>query len=221
MNNGKVYSRNEIRELDRMAIEDYGIPGCVLMENAGRGIFEYMCSKNVDGLVIICCGKGNNGGDGFVLARYLHNHKVPVKIFIFAKPSEIKGDAKIFLHILEKMNLPIYFFESLSLEPGFFVQEFLSATWIVDALFGTGLAGVIKEPYTTVINTINNSDAIVLSVDIPSGLDCDNGKELGVFVKADHTVTFVGAKMGFKNSKTKRWLGNIKIVDIGIPKQEA
>jgi NAD(P)H-hydrate epimerase len=139
---------------------------------------------------------------------------VPVKVFVFSKRTAIKGDPKIFLDILEKMNVTVDFFEAVG--PEILAKEFLSAAWIVDALFGTGLEGTVTEPYATVIHAINESSATVLSVDIPSGMDCDSGEELGVAVRADHTVTFVGVKVGFKNPKAKFWLGKTKVIDIGI-----
>src|SRR5712692_7343875 len=100
-------SRDEVRAFDRRAIEELGIPGVVLMENAGRGAAELLLSLGIHGTVVVCCGKGNNGGDGFVIARHLHNHEVPVRVLLFAQPEELTGDAAINYRIIERMGLPI------------------------------------------------------------------------------------------------------------------
>jgi NAD(P)H-hydrate epimerase len=211
-------SRDEVRELDRRAIEEYGVPGVVLMENAGRGTAELLRSLGVRGPVVICCGKGNNGGDGLVIARHLDNAQIPVKILLFGKPEELTGDAAINHHILIKARLPL---ESLELRPldGEKVRrELAAAEWVVDALFGTGLAGPVRPPFDEVIPAINASAARVLAVDIPSGLDCDSGQSLGPTVRADHTATFVGLKKGFANPAAQAWLGRVDVVGIGMPR---
>lgn len=215
MNKDLVLSRSQSKELDRLAMEQYGIPGIVLMENAGRGIFDKFLTYKPHGKIIICCGKGNNGGDGFVLARYLSNHHFHVHVLLFSEPSGIKGDAKINYDILAKLDIPITVVHKEKIQE--VIPSLSHAHWIVDALFGTGLQGVVKSPFYEVINLINNANKKVLSIDIPSGLDCDTGESLGIAVKANVTVSMVGFKQGFCNSKAKKYLGEIHIVDIGIP----
>src|SRR6266566_4877690 len=100
-------TRAQVRELDRRAIEEYGVPGIVLMENAGRGAAELLLALGARGPVVICCGKGNNGGDGFVIARHLDNHGIPVRILLFAPPEDLSGDAAINYRIVERSRLPI------------------------------------------------------------------------------------------------------------------
>jgi NAD(P)H-hydrate epimerase len=211
-------SRDEVRAIDRRAIEEFGVPGVVLMENAGRGAAELLISLGVPGLVTICCGKGNNGGDGFVIARHLDNRGVPVRVFLFAKPEELTGDALINYRIIAKSGLPITIYPDASFDDRALSGELARSAWIVDALFGTGLTGAVRPPFQRVIATINASKARVLAVDIPSGLDCDTGEPLGPTVRADHTVTFVAMKKGFANATAKEWLGEAHIVDIGAPR---
>ena len=209
-----ILNRQEARDLDRRAMEEYGIAGVVLMESAGRGAAEYLLSQHVEGPVIICCGKGNNGGDGFVIARYLHNQAVQVRVLVFSQPKDFSHDAKINYDIIAKMGIPIiYCYGKESYE-----DELLSAKWVVDALFGTGLEGMVKAPYDAIVQSMNATPAKILAIDIPSGLDCDTGKPLGVAIKAQYTVTFVALKKGFINREAKEYLGQVHVIDIGIPK---
>jgi NAD(P)H-hydrate epimerase len=208
-------SREEVRELDRRAIEEFGVPGVVLMENAGRGTAEVLIRLGCRGPVAICCGKGNNGGDGFVIARYLENQAIRVRVMLFARPEDLSGDAAVNYRIIAGPPIDVYAGESwdeTSLQ-----AELSKAEWIVDALFGTGLSGPVRKPLDRVIAAINASRAHILAVDIPSGLDCDTGQPLGPTVRAEHTVTFVAEKKGFANPQSKEWTGQVHVVDIGIP----
>jgi NAD(P)H-hydrate epimerase len=210
-----MLTRAQVREIDRRAIEEFGVPGVVLMENAGRGATEVLLSLGVKGPVVICCGKGNNGGDGFVIARHLDNHGIAVQVLLFAKPEELVGDAAINYRVIERSGLTIDIWpDSLQLQ-----ASLNSADWIVDALFGTGLSGLVREPFHHVITTINASGKPVLAVDIPSGLDCDCGQPLGVAIRAAHTVTFVGQKVGFARSDAREYLGMVHVADIGAPRR--
>lgn len=213
----KILSRDEVRALDRRAIEEFGMPGIILMENAGRGIVDYMLSCHAQGKIVVCCGKGNNAGDGFVVARHLDNLGLAVHVLIFANPEDYSGDAKINYVIAHKSLIPMTVVHHENLN-GVIETILTKADWVVDALFGTGLQGKVQPPYDSVIQTINQMKTTVLSIDIPSGLDCDSGKPLGCAVKATHTVTFVGIKQGFTNPAAKQFLGHVHIVDIGIPR---
>src|SRR5437762_4226923 len=168
-------NREQVREIDRRAIEEFGVPGVVLMENAGRGAAEVLLSLGANGPVVICCGKGNNGGDGFVIARHLDNRGVGVRVLLFARPEELTGDAAVNFRIIERAGLPILIQPDLAALAG----ELAPAAWVVDALFGTGLSGALRPPFDAIIAAINASGRPVLAVDIPSGLDCDTGLSLG------------------------------------------
>jgi len=210
-------SRAEVRAVDRRAIEQFGVPGVVLMENAGRGAAEVLLSLSIPGPVAICCGKGNNGGDGFVIARHLANRAVPLRVHLFARPADLTGDAALNFHIIQQSQLPITLHES-ALDEAALLRDLRQTAWVVDALFGTGLAGPVRPPFDRVIGAINASGARVLAVDIPSGLDCDTGQPLGPTVQADHTVTFVAPKLGFAQPVAQPWLGRVHVVDIGAPR---
>jgi NAD(P)H-hydrate epimerase len=207
-------TRDQVRAVDRRAIEEFGVPGVVLMENAGRGAAEILLSLGAKGSVAICCGKGNNGGDGLVIARHLDNRGLAVRVLLFTRPDQVTGDAGINLQILQRCRIPVV----IEPDPDALVSELAGAEWIVDSLFGTGLSGLIRPPLDRVIAALNASGKPVLAVDIPSGLDCDSGLSLGSTVRAAHTVTFVAQKAGFANPAAKQWLGQVHVVDIGAPR---
>jgi NAD(P)H-hydrate epimerase len=209
-------TREQVREVDRRAVEEFGVPGVVLMENAGRGAAEVLRSLGARGPVVVCCGKGNNGGDGFVIARHLDNHGVPVRVMLFARPEALSGDAAVNLEIVRRSGLAVEV--RAGADEAALRGELSAAEWVVDALFGTGLAGPLRAPFDGVVAAINACGAKVLAVDIPSGLDCDTGEPLGATVRARHTVTFVAAKAGFANPASRGWVGELHVVDIGAPR---
>jgi NAD(P)H-hydrate epimerase len=210
-------TREQVRALDRRAIDEFGVPGVVLMENAGRGAAELLIRLGIHGRVVVCCGKGNNGGDGFVIARHLANHQVPVRILLFCPPEELSGDAAINYRIAAGLKLPLEVFAGPAPDFQVVERELAAAEWVVDALFGTGLSGPVRAPLDRVIEAINASPARVLAVDIPSGLDCDTGRPFGATVRADYTVTFAAQKTGFANPESRAWTGLVHLADIGVP----
>jgi NAD(P)H-hydrate epimerase len=212
-------SREEVRALDRRAIEEFGVPGVVLMENAGRGTAELLISLGIRGRVVLCCGKGNNGGDGFVIARHLDNRGIPVRVLLFARPEDLTGDAAVNYRIIARAGLPIVIHAGNPVDDKAVRGDLAAAEWVVDALFGTGLTGGVRKPFDQVIAAINESPAHVLAVDIPSGLDCDTGEPLGPTVRAHHTATFVAMKKGFANPAARQWLGQVHVLDIGAPRR--
>ena len=214
-------TRAEVREVDRRAIEEFGIPGMVLMENAGRGaadIAQAMLAGIDAPRVLILCGKGNNGGDGFVMARHLHNRGVPVETFYAGKAADAgEGDGGANLRIVQKMSIPLA--EVLTPEEVAALADPLAHyDLIVDALLGTGLQGEPREPTRSLIAAANASGRPVLAVDIPSGLDCDTGQALGDAVRATRTATFVAHKMGFTKPEARAYCGAVTVVDIGVPR---
>lgn len=228
-------SRAAVRDLDRRAIHDFGVPGVVLMENAGRGAAELLVRLNPDRQpVLILCGPGNNGGDGFVMARHLQNHGLDVDVWLFApsKPPpsgirvliaapQLSPDADVNHQIWRQSGNPVVYLanDQRLLNPEQYSDQItLGKGWIVDALFGTGLTRPLGSPFDEVVAAVNASGRPVLAVDIPSGLDCDTGEPLGPTVRATHTATFVAIKQGFTNPNAKSWLGEVHVLDIGAPK---
>ena len=208
-------TRAQVRAFDKHAIEHLGIPSVVLMENAGRGVAQVLHVLGIRGPVVIACGKGNNGGDGLVIARHLANAGCDVSVLLFARPSELSPDAAIQWNVVQKMRLPA----QIALQPldeMTLATSFAKAEWIVDALFGTGLTGPVRSPFDRIITLINGSPARVLAVDIPSGLDADTGEPLGPTIRAEHTVTFVAPKLGFRNPAAAAFTGQVHVADIGV-----
>ena len=216
-----VMSRDEVRAFDSFAINTLGIPGVVLMENAGRSCAELIKEK-LAGVakpkVCIFCGTGNNGGDGYVIARHLLNSGYEVNVVVCGDRSKIKGVAKTNLDILERSGQPI---EQLNLKGGDIpsrIKAFAAgADMLIDGLFGTGLNGQLSDEYKQLIESINGENCPILAVDIPSGLDCDTGEPLGAAIRANYTVTFVAVKKGFKSADTvTEYIGETFVASIGV-----
>jgi NAD(P)H-hydrate epimerase len=220
---GKKYTlmtKDEVRAVDSWAINTLGIPGVVLMENAGRSCAELIKEKLkaiTEPKVCIFCGTGNNGGDGYVIARHLLNSGFEVIVVICGDRMKVKGDAKINLDILEKLDRPSEQLNPKDDDVPARVKTFAAdADMIVDGLFGTGLSGPLRDDYIQLIESINACDCLIMAVDIPSGLDCDSGRPLGTAVKASCTVTFVAVKKGFVSEIAASYTGEIYIASIGI-----
>ena len=215
-----LVTAQEMRNFDKLAIEDFGIPGIVLMENAGRTTFHILkkhLGEDIQDLrVAVVAGPGNNGGDGYVIARYLINHGADVQTFLLSPREKIKGDALTNLRVLEKMSAQIVEItdESSFAEAACSWQE---ADLIVDAILGTGLTSEVRSPFSDAILAINESPALRLAVDLPSGLDADTGRILGCAVKADFTATYGFMKVGMGVYPGLEYCGKIEVVDISIP----
>lgn len=215
-----VMTRDEVRAFDAWAINALGIPGVALMENAGRSCAELLIDK-LEGVsepkVCIFCGAGNNGGDGYVIARHLINLGIKVTVVVCGDYNKIKGDAKTNLDILERMGRSIERLNPSDNDVAGRVAHFSAgASAIVDALFGTGLKGQLSDEYKRLIENINSCNIPVLAVDIPSGIDCDSGEPLGAAIRAKWTVTFVAVKKGFLTANTAQYTGEIFVASIGI-----
>ena len=216
----RYITSQQMKEIDRRTQDVFGIPSLILMENAGGGAACVALDmvKDLDSKKVICvCGRGNNGGDGFVCARHLINNAVVTEIFLIGGPSKLKADAKINFDILRKMKVKIRFLKS---DKNFklFKEKLKGAELIIDAIFGIGLSGEIKEPYRSIIKVMNKSKKPILAIDVPSGLDATEGKVLGVCVKATKTVTFALPKTGFFRRDGPLYIGELITVDISIPK---
>jgi len=214
----RLCTASEVMSLDRYAIDQLGVPGVVLMENAGRAcsnLFEDEFSNYFPGSVLVLAGRGNNGGDGYVMARILSERGWQVTTLVLGLEEAISGDAKVMLNIIRRLELPISFVDNISTLQNSFAET--SATLIVDAIFGTGLNSDVRGLQAEAITLINASVAPVFSVDIPSGVDGSTGRVCGLAVKADLTATFDHAKIGHGSQPGAAYAGNLEVVDIGIP----
>ncbi len=206
----KVLSTQEMREADRRCIEELGMPGCVLMNNAGTAAFKYV----KDGPVVVVCGKGNNGGDGFVIARLALLAGLPTRVLLLAHPEDLRGDAAVFMEVYRNLGGAI---ESLT-EPDAVASALQSLErkgTIVDAMLGTGAKGGAQGLVLAAIQ--HWPEMYTLAVDVPSGLDADSGIPGAICIRADLTVTFAFAKQGFLNPAAKNYLGSLVVEDIGLP----
>lgn len=212
-------SSDEMRKLDQQAIEGLGIPGIVLMENAGRGVAEAILRRfpaEAERGTCILIGPGNNGGDGFVTARHLYQAGRRVELVLLHPGDRFKGDALANYKIARALGLPML--EVLREEEAERAKGTLKdCGLVVDALFGTGLKREVTGRFARVIDMANESGLPVVSVDIPSGLCADTGRPLGACVKADLTVTMALAKIGHATMPGAGFTGRLEVVDIGIP----
>jgi NAD(P)H-hydrate epimerase len=216
---------DQIRAIDQYAIEKLGIPGVILMENAGRNCADHVekMLKNKAGSgrrknkASIICGRGNNGGDGFTIARHLAHRGWEVNVDLYGDPDRLSGDAAVNHAIVENMGLPVRNLKSKQAIAAA-TRRWSGADVIVDALLGTGFSGEVREPMATLINKLNNQQKpLIMAVDVPSGLNATTGEPGGVAVKANRTVSFVAAKTGYKEKTAKPYLGRVYVVDIGAP----
>jgi len=212
----RALSRDEVRRVDERAIADLGLPGIVLMENAGRNAADWLMRRGIGGRVVVCAGRGNNGGDGSVMARHLANAGVDVGVLLFGDPASLRGDALIAWNVFQKAGGDCRAVD-VTKDAEAIERDLRGADWIVDALLGTGVRGPVREPDATAIDLINAAHRNVLAIDLPSGLDADKGVPLGSCVKATATVTFVARKRGFDVSGSAKWTGEVHVADIGAP----
>ncbi len=208
--------RAKAREVDRRAVKEFGMSSLVLMENAGRQVADRLASLGISGPVALCCGKGNNGGDGFVVARHLDLRGYAVRVLVWGDPAELEGDAAANYQILQKSGVRMVLF---SAEAGGsrLDEELRGAAWIIDALLGTGARGEPRPPLDAVIDRLNADPASKLAVDVPSGLDCDTGVPAKHTIRAAHTCTFVAVKQGFLAAGAEKFTGAVHVMDIGAP----
>ena len=211
-------TREQSRRVDRLAQQEFGFSGLVLMENAGRGVADVLCRLGIAGPVVICCGKGNNAGDGFVVARHLDLRGHKVRVLLWADPEELTGDAAANFRILAKTDVPIEVFPAAH-DAARLAKLVEGAAWIVDALLGTGAQGEPRPPLDAVIDQLNAAAAAKLAVDLPSGLDCDTGQPARHTIRAAETCTFATAKVGFFAPAAAEHIGRLHVVDIGVPRK--
>jgi NAD(P)H-hydrate epimerase len=213
-------TRAQVRDLDRRAVAEYGLPGLVLMENAGRGAAERLQRLHTSGgRFLILCGLGNNGGDGFVMARHLQNAGVAADVVHFGTIEQLPADARTNAQVWAKCG-PLWTTPATG-ELDVEVRQVIAGArgWVVDALFGTGLSRPLGEPFAALVEAVNARGLPVFAVDVPSGLDCDTGRPLGPTIRATHTATFVAPKVGFRDPAARPYLGTVSVIDIGAPKK--
>ncbi len=220
-------TRHQVRRIDQVAIESLGVHSLVLMENAGRNaadaICGFLCNRKKTAIknsrVAVICGGGNNGGDGFVVARHLYNAGADVCLLLAVEPKKFSPDAAANHLICQKMGIKqteITNATSFGQVLGFGGKYHV----LVDALLGTGFVGKVRSHMVQVISTCNqqrSAKTSIVALDVPSGLDCDTGKPSNATIMADLTVTFVAQKRGFLQPGAREHLGQVTIADIGVP----
>ncbi|MDP6542953.1 MAG: NAD(P)H-hydrate epimerase [Phycisphaerae bacterium] len=211
-------TRDEVRAVDRAAIEGLGIPGLILMENAGRNCadaIENFLDAGRSFSIAIVAGPGNNGGDGYVIARHLAMRGFRVITCIICPAEKISGDAAVNLQAISALQHDIRFLSDEQLTG--LAASLAEFDVVVDAIGGTGIRGALRGDAAVAVEQINASGRSVVAVDIPTGLDCDTGQADGPAVRADLTVTFVAAKRGFELGRACDYTGAVVVADIGIP----
>lgn len=210
-------SREQVRRVDQICIEEYGLPGIVLMENAARSAAGAIDSRFDDWAdcrreATIVCGGGNNGGDGYAIARHLHDFGWKLSIVALKPVDDLAGDAAIMARVTQRMNIPI----RRDLAP---IGRSHGGI-VIDAITGTGLTRPLAGGAAAAVKAITDSGRLVVAIDLPSGLDCDTGEPLGeVCVRASRTITFVAEKLGFANAESEHFTGTVIVADIGCPRE--
>ncbi|MGV6807479.1 MAG: NAD(P)H-hydrate dehydratase [bacterium] len=204
-----LYTASQTRDLDRIAIEERGIPGINLMKRAGKAVFVALQARWPDSSLMILCGSGNNAGDGYVVAGLAAERQIPVTVYYLAEPEKLSGDAKLALDFARRAGVEI--------RPWSPTLEFDDDTVIVDAMLGTGLNGAVRRDYAEAIEQVNESDCPVISVDIPSGLNADTGMPMGAAVHAECTVTFIGMKQGLLTGNAADFCGDLIFDSLAVP----
>ena len=213
----EIFSANQCKEMDRQTIDNIGISGCILMENAAIAIFRELVDKGESFLIL--CGKGNNGGDALALCRHLILEGKKVKVYIISKDENYTDDFKTNFSILQKLTnkRELLFIKSENDIDENLINDLKDYDVVVDGIFGVGLNKDLIGMFKDVIEYVNIYGKFIVSIDIPSGLDCDLGIERGIAVHADITYTFEVIKQGFLNYKAINCIGAVKILKIGIP----
>ncbi len=208
----KIVTAEQMRRIDRITIEERGIPGVQLMEKAGQAVADAVCERFSPDSVAVVTGKGNNAGDGFVVARILHQRRIHVVVFLMAGPEELRGDAKTMFEALPAAVQRVRVEDIRQLADA--LPRF---DLIVDAILGTGIQGPVKGPFGEAIEAINATGLPVVSVDIPSGLIAEGGPIQGPVVRAAHTVTMGLPKLGMLIQPGIAYTGTVSVADLDFP----
>lgn len=222
----KIVTASEMQRIDKAATEKYAIPSIIMMENAATA--SAFCAlqmlKTAQDNVVVFCGPGNNGGDGFACTRHLIQRGIKAKVYFLGQEKRLSLEAKTNYLILRKIGQRIVSLENekkdwAKSKISSLQRELANNNLIIDALLGIGLKRNVRQPYFTLIELINNSRKPVLSLDIPSGLDATSGQIHGIAVRARRTITFGLYKKGFLHSQAPKYTGRITIGDIGLPRR--
>ncbi len=231
----RALTRQQVRQIDRWAIETLGVPPEVLMENAGRraadvaqemlansspsgrGQGEGSYRRGAEPRVAILAGSGNNAGDGFVVARHLLIRDIPPHLYLLGDTSKFSREAQINLHLAEKLLGEVRDVRGRTFEE--LTQMWRPYDLLVDALGGTGITGALRGDLANAVEAANATGVPILAIDIPTGLDCDTGEALGPTIRAKKTITFVARKVGFDGPGAAEYTGEVVVTDIGVPAQ--
>src|SRR2546421_1787109 len=200
-----LYSADEMRALDRWAIEHEGVPSLDLMERAGGEVARAILALENDGPVRVVCGRGNNGGDGLVVARLLREHGLEADALLLFAPEDLSADARANLERVSAQQV----------NAADLPTALAGSSIVVDAILGTGFTGSPRAPLDDAIEAVNGAGASVVAVDVPSGVDASTGEVAGACVEADLTVTFQAPKLGLWIAPGKARAGRVEMVDIG------
>jgi NAD(P)H-hydrate epimerase len=214
-----LVTAQQMRDMDRLTIESFGIPGIVLMESAARGAVDTLFRHFPDVRrmkVGIAAGRGNNGGDGFVMARYLASAHVPLAVYLVSEKNRVRGDAASNLKLLDHMRVPVHEVPDMAAFKSCRAGMRDYDLW-VDAMLGTGLTSDVRGVFKEMIAFLNAAQKPILAVDIPSGLDSDSGRPRGCCIQATVTATFGLPKVGHVVFPGSKFVGRLEVVDIGIP----
>lgn len=209
-----IATQQQMNQLDRYTMEELGLPGVVLMENAGFAVVQEIIedAKGTKPVVLVLAGGGNNGGDGFVIARRLVDAHFPVRVMLAANKEQLKGDAKIHFEAYTKRELEVEDYNAERL-----AEWLKDSEIIVDCLLGTGTQGEVRSPLKEIIEAVNAAQKKVYAVDIPSGVNANTGEVANVAIKASKTITFVMPKLGFFMQSGPQYIGEWKVADISVP----
>lgn len=211
-------TRDQVRNVDRRAIEHYHMSGLVLMENAGQNAAALIDERlGPNAQAWICCGSGNNGGDGCVIARHLSNRGWSIRLMITGDEDRMTPDTLANYRIVRAMGIDTTVAADAPTQNAA-IDRVTEADVVIDALLGTGFSGAVRSPTDALIDRINAAaKRAVVAIDLPSGLDCDTGEPSNATVCADLTITFVARKIGFDAPQAAAYLGRVEVADIGAP----
>ncbi|MEK6677298.1 MAG: NAD(P)H-hydrate epimerase [Planctomycetota bacterium] len=215
-----VLSREQVRLVDTLAVQKFGLSGLVLMENAGRNAAVLLSDRyGRHEKAAILCGTGNNGGDGCVIARHLHNGGWDVRLLVIGELSTMTSDMLTNYRIVEAMGLQIIVTTHVD-HLRSWTNSILSDEIVVDAMLGTGFRGQVRRPMAEVIEAVNSAPKqAMIAVDVPSGLDCDTGVPSQNTIRADLTISFVAIKRGFLTDSATPFIGEVVVAEIGVPRE--